>query len=112
MPGWWLGVVAEWPWQEVRRGGSPEQPARSELSCSGGSGLQRGTDAKIAFHGQAMALQLGPRQGLEASQVPVLGRVSGIGQQYLIRQGVDRPSGQDLEHLGRELGPGQGTAQR
>src|SRR5438132_846811 len=77
-------------------------------SNSGGKGW---SGSEIALHGQPVVFQLGPRQGFEPPQIPVLGRVVGVGQQLVVGQGVDGPPGQNLEHLGGQLRLREGPPQ-
>src|ERR1700730_7620675 len=72
------------------------------------SGLEGRSDAEIAFHGQAVAFHLGTGERLEPAQVPVLRRVAGVLEQAVVREGVDRSAGQDLEEEKGELRAGQG----
>src|SRR6202022_4750686 len=104
--GGWM-AISKWP----RRGGSPEQPVLSEVSCWPESGFEGRTGPKVALDAQAVTFQLGARQGLEPAQVPVLGGISRVSKQPVVREGVDRPAGQDLEHLRRQLRLGQGATQ-
>src|SRR5438128_10952357 len=78
--------------------------AKSNLSpldflARSNSGFEGRPWGEIAFHGQAVAGQLGPGKGLEPAKVPVLRRVAGVGKELVVGQGVDRPTGQDFEHL-------------
>src|ERR1700688_443581 len=70
----------------------------AEFLASRNSGFERGALSEIAFDAQAMALQLGPGERLEAVEVPVLGGVSRVLEQAIVGHGVNGPASQDFQH--------------
>src|SRR6202030_4770361 len=84
----------------------------AEFLASRNSGFERRVLSEIAFDAQAVALQLGPGQRLEAVEVPVLGGVSRVLEQAVVGHGVNGPGGQEFPHLRLEYPPREGAAER